>query len=336
MARTGSEDSDSLFKCLGSVYGLKVLCTDREGSGMFSDEFNPVRLSLVAFIGALILEIILTFATGLKEAFTVREIPTHLAALLVGALAGLVFELFRVIISTTRQTLSVATEMQASFETLTTKIKYQDEALGMLLKCPRHNDVLTRLVKASISDNFRNIPLVGVPSYLDFLRSAIVHSDGYEGIQRKPLSWFRDSGGGAYLNELKHRSMHFKTRLIILDEVDLAQWETDLKDKNCLDYYWRHTGNVSTYWMTAESFLANFPNWQTVPRDLALYDRQLVILYDERTRILSFDVLDSASRIVQLFQSIEQLSTQKLPALHKLDMPEDLSDRYDSSSRFRD
>jgi hypothetical protein len=291
---------------------------------MFDQEFNLVRLALVAFAGALILEVILTFATGVRESFTVGEIPAHLAALLVGALVGLLFELFRMIISTTGKTLNVAMEMQVSFETLTTKITYQDEALAILLKSPRHNDTLSRLVKASISDNFRNIPLVGVPAYLEFLRCAVAHSDGWEGVQRKPLSWFKASGGGSYLNELRLRSMSYKTRLIIIDKADLPQWEADLQNKDCLEYYWIHTGKVATYWMTAEDFLQSFPKWETVPRDLALYDRQLIISYDEHTQILSFDVLDGTSRIVQLFQSIEQ---QGLPALHELAMPEGLTDR---------
>jgi hypothetical protein len=291
---------------------------------MFDHEFNLVRLTLVAFAGALILEVILTFATGLRETFTVGEIPAHLAGLLVGALVGLLFELFRVIISTTGKTLNVAMEMQTSFETLTTKIKYQDEALALLLKSPRHNDTLSRLVKASISENFRNIPLVGVPAYLEFLRCAVAHSDGWEGVQRKPLSWFKDSGGGPYLNELRVRSMSYKTRLIIIDKTDFPQWEADLQDKDCLEYYWNSTGQVTTYWMTAEDFLRSFPKWETVPRDLALYDRQLIISYDEHTRILSFDVLDCTSMIVQLFQSIEQ---KGLPALHELVLPEGQIDR---------
>jgi hypothetical protein len=294
---------------------------------MFDNEFNLPRLALVAFTGAFILEVILTFTSGLRQAFTIGEIPAHLAALLVGALVGLLFELFRMIISTTGRTLKVATEMKASFETLTMKINYQDQALAMLLKSPRHNDVLTRLVKASISDNFRNIPLVGVPSYLEFLRSAIAHSDGWEGVQRKPLSWFREAGGGSYLKELKRRSMSYKTRLIIIDKADYPRWEADLQDKDCLEDYWKNTGQVATYWITAEDFLASFPNWDVVPRDQALYDRELIISYDEQTRMLSFDVLDNTDRIVQLFQSIERLSAQGLPFLHELVMPEGLTDR---------
>lgn len=37
----------------------------------------------------------------------------------------------------------------SEFEALAVKITYQDEALDMLLACPRHNDVLSQLIKAS-------------------------------------------------------------------------------------------------------------------------------------------------------------------------------------------
>lgn len=64
-----------------------------------------------------------------------------------------------------------------------------------------------------MSGNFRNIPLVGISSYLDFLRKAVEHSDGYEGVQRKPLSWFKETGAGSYLRDLKGRKMSNKRSL---------------------------------------------------------------------------------------------------------------------------
>ena len=280
-------------------------------------KFKLVRLALGAFLGALTLEIVLTFAIGLRDAFTVGQVPAHLSALLVGGLVGWMFELFR-------EMLREAASVQARFEALTVKITYQDKALDMLLACPRHNDALSQLIKASISDNFKNVPFVGVPAYLNFLRRAIVHSDGYEGIQRKPLRWFKDAGGGVYLSDLRRRNMSYKTRLFIIDEADLGQWNEDLSDKECVKYYWANTGDVSTYWMTAADFLKNFPTWTSVPRDLAMYDRQLLISYDEQAHMLSFDIVGRDSNIVRLFQSIEQLALQGIPALQKLVMPDDV------------
>ena len=62
-----------------------------------------------------------------------------------------------------------------------------------------------------------------------------------------------------------------------------------------------------------------FPNWRSAPRDLALYDRQLLIAYDDQANLLSFDVISADSDIPQLFNSIDQLAAQGLPVLHKLE-----------------
>jgi hypothetical protein len=288
---------------------------------MRDSDIKIVRLAIVSLCGAVILEIIVIFATfgaSPRAAFTVREIPTHLAAIVVGGLAGWFFELFREMTGTTAEILHVAKGMQTEFEALTAKIRYQDEALTMLTRCPRHNEALTSLVKASISDNFRLIPQVGAPDYLDFLQRAIVHSDGYEGIQRNSLSWFRETDGGAYLNALKVRKMRHKTRLFIIDETILDQWNRDRKDEECLRYYWSNTGDVKTYWITVSDFKKNFPAWPSPPEDLALYDRQLLIAYDQPGKLLRFDILDEASPEIRLFETIER-DPDRVAHLHLLE-----------------
>ena len=157
-------------------------------------EFKVARLALVAFIGALILEIALTFALGLREAFTVRQIPAHLAAVLVGALAGWIFELIREITATTAETLQVAQQMQTSFEAFTARITYQDKALDMLMACPRHNDALSRLIKASISDNYKKIPLVRAPVDVSISSGVHLFIQMAMRLNGRPLSWFMKSG----------------------------------------------------------------------------------------------------------------------------------------------
>jgi len=284
---------------------------------MDDQNLNWARLALVAFVGALILEVVLTFATGLKAAFTVRQIPAHLAALLVGSLAGWLFELFREMTKVTHEALRVAAHLEVSIRALTTKITYQDEALGMLTSCPRHNEALTSLIQASMGENFRNIPLVGVSSYLEFLRKAIEHSDGYEGIQRKPLSWYKLTGAGSYLGDLKRRDMEYKKRLLIIDKDDEDQMKADLADHGVLEYYWSNTGAVTTYWMTSRDFVANFPGMK-IPEDLALYDKRLLIAYDEGTKILTFDVIDKESSVRRLFDAVDQLEPYEVGFLHEL------------------
>jgi hypothetical protein len=282
-------------------------------------KLRVARLALVSFVGALVLEIVLTFALGLREAFTISQVPAHLAALLVGGLAGWLFELLREMTAVTAEMLSSAQNMQARYEALTDKIQYQEKALDMLIACPRHNAALTRLIKTSISVNFKSIPLVAVSDYLAYLRQAIVHSDGYEGISRNTLSWFRDAKRGAYLNNLRQRNMQYKTRLFIINEENRAQWNADLNDLECQQYYWRNTGNVETFWMLSENFRDNFPSWgDELPKDFALYDRQLLISYDERMQLLYFDVFTGESRESALFKSIRQMVQDEMPIIHRL------------------
>jgi hypothetical protein len=52
---------------------------------------------------------------------------------------------------------------------------------------------LSELIKASINDNFGSIPDVGVAAYLRVLSLAINHAERYEGIQRNPFPWYRDT-----------------------------------------------------------------------------------------------------------------------------------------------
>jgi len=57
---------------------------------------------------------------------------------------------------------------------------------------------------------------------------------------------------------------------------------------------WSIAGNtlpsVETYWMSVSDFRFTFPG-RDVPRDLALYDRQLLVAYDESRLILRVDVV---------------------------------------------
>jgi hypothetical protein len=279
---------------------------------VLNHDFKVVHLALVAFLGALILEIVVMFAVGLREMFTVKQIPVHLAALLVGALAGWLFELLREITATTAETLREA-------QALTMKITYQNEALDMLITCPDHYAALSHLIKTSMSDNFRYIPLVGPPQYLEFLRFALAHASEYEGIQRKPLDWYLKAGGAKYLSDLRKQKMRRKIRLFIIDESDRQQWENDLKDLDCLNYYWESTGaTVETYWMYTNDFLTNFPTWHTPPKDLALYDRHLLISYDESAQLLFFDVLDNNDKIAEIFRSIQGQGRDDIRNLHSL------------------
>jgi hypothetical protein len=92
------------------------------------------------------------------------------------------------------------------------------------------------------------------------------------------------------LEALREKPMTTKTRLVLVDDDDLEAMQQDLADPAVMEYYWQHTGSVETYWMSVGDFRFTFPG-RDVPRDLALYDRQLLVAYDESKLILRFDVV---------------------------------------------
>jgi len=284
--------------------------------------FNPLRLVLVSLIGSVTLEIVLIFSVGVNESFSAAKIPSHLGAILAGGFGGWMFELIRESTLATEQAIREVATLETSVAALTAKITYQDKALGMLLSCPRHNEVLTELIKTSMNDNFRVVPLIGTPAYTEFLKTAIEHSDGYEGIHRNLLRSYRDAGTGSYLYDLKRRSMKYKTRLFIIDDDLAGHMQEDLGNAEVLDYYWRHTGAVRSYWMTVAEFKNSFPGIR-VPPDLALYDRQLVIAYDENKQILTLDVTDKLGEECRLFDALNSMISRGFSVLKEIQQPDE-------------
>jgi hypothetical protein len=288
---------------------------------MRQDQFSYVRLTRSSVLGALIalvFDFVVTFLTSSQTAFSVQRIPSYLAFLLVGFAGGWLFELFKIQTEVTAQSGRALTELEGSVQTLTNKITYQDQALAMLISAPRHTEALTALIKASLMDNFRNIPYVGVPTYLQLLSSAIRHSDGYEGIQRNPFRWYRDTNAGHYLNGLRNKQMSVKTRLVLIDDHELPIMQQDLADEDVMGYYWRHTGDVETYWMSVSEFRRAFPGL-VVPRDLALYDRQLWVAYDETTQTLAFNVLPKDAVECRLFEDLHEMIMRGSPELKRVE-----------------
>jgi hypothetical protein len=96
--------------------------------------------------------------------------------------------------------------------------------------------------------------------------------------------------------------------------------ESDLSDESTLQYYWSHTGGVATYWITSRDFVATFPGVE-IPGDLALYDRQLLITFDEQTKMLAFDVLKKESGVGRLFDDVDRLKQYNVEFLHELPLP---------------
>jgi hypothetical protein len=273
------------------------------------------RLAGVALIGALALETVLILSDGLEDAFTVQRIPSHLVALVVGTLIGWMYELLRELNRATELSLQQFASMRTSIESLTSRIKYQDEALSMLTSCPRHNEVLTALIEASMRDNFRSIPYVGEADYLRFLTKAIDHSDGYEGVHRVPLSWFLKYP--SYLDALRQRNMSYKTRIFIIDDDDVIQMERELADPQLLNYYWEHTGSVASFWISTTAFKRHCPGIR-IPTDFGLYDRELLIAYDGDRQLLHFNTLAKNNPVKRIFSIQRELQGRNIQAFKEI------------------
>jgi hypothetical protein len=288
---------------------------------MQSDHLNYRRLvgsSLVGALIGLVFDFAVTFLTRTGNTFAYRQIPSYLAFGIVGFAGGWLFELFKVQAEVTDDAVRAVDAMSHSVERLTRRIGFADQALGMLTDAPRHAEVLSALIKASLADNFRNIPYVGVPTYLRLLGIAVSHAESYEGIHRFPFRWYADTQAGQYLGALRDKEMRVKTRVLIIDDADLPAMCEDLDNHAVMDYYWQHTGAVATYWMTVGEFHRAFPG-RKVPDDLALYDRQLWVAYDEVTQTLNFDVVGNDAAECQLFDDLQEMISRSAPELKSVE-----------------
>src|SRR2546421_11858383 len=123
-----------------------------------ASELSPWRLVGVAFLGAIALEAVLLFSIGVAGTFSIRQIPSHVAALTVGTIGGWPYGLFRGLHSTTKASLQQLTALRASVEALPRKISYQGKGVSMLVSGPPHHEGVTALIKAAMRYNFNNIP----------------------------------------------------------------------------------------------------------------------------------------------------------------------------------
>ena len=288
-----------------------------------TDHLRYRRLVLSALVGALLgllFDFVVTSLTGAQSPFSLGQLPSYVGFGVVGFAGGWLFELFKAQTEVTQESAKVLDEMRASVEQLTRRITYQDRALEMLTDSPRHNEALGALLKASLADNFRSIPMVGVPAYLRLLSLAINHADTYEGTHRNTFRWYADRKAGHYLEALRNKKMAVKRRFVVIDDADLDALLEDLADPEVMDYYWQHTGDVETFWMTAGEFRHAFPG-RDVPVDLALYDRQLWVAYDEDTKTLTFDVLPPEADVCRLLDDLHEMIGRQAPELKRVERP---------------
>jgi hypothetical protein len=263
---------------------------------MLKNTWRPFLLPVI--IGTALSEVV-NYALAPDNYF--KSPPKVIFSFIIGAAIGWMYEVIK-------QQSELLFESFSQLDNLSKSLEYQQEALTMLLKCRRHGEALTALLSDSIGEKYRYIAFVNETTYLSYLVKAIKHSNRYEGVQRKPVSWFKDAQGFRknYLNTLRDQQMRLKIRIFVIDDEDLAQMKHDLSDSDLMDYYWSNTGiDVKTFWISSSSFKRNFPEHKLV-EDFALYDGQLLIKYDEDRQTVIFDVLENLSEEAHIFKRLQQ------------------------------
>lgn len=273
-----------------------------EGMRGMEELLNGRRLrweALRAALGGVILVEVVNFLLDPPSAADPVDWSAVAAVAVVGAIIGWMYELARSMTALINRSL-------AQFEALSNKLEYQEQALSMLLRCRRHGEALSELLSDSIGKNFRNIAFVDENRYLHYLTTAIHHSDGFEGVQRKPVRWFEQEGTAPYLRHLRERRMRTKTRVFVIDDGDEGAMRADLDNPQTMSYYWSHTGtDVRTFWITQSTFRRSFRGLD-VPDDFALYDKQLLIAYDPDRQVVTFDLLEPGSSEHRIFDKLRE------------------------------
>jgi hypothetical protein len=79
--------------------------------------------------------------------------------------------------------------------------------------------------------------------------------------------------------------------------------------------------------MSVSDFRFTFPG-RDVPRDLALYDRQLLVAYDESRLILRVDVVRRDAGVCRLFDDVTEIISRHTPSLKRVEPPVGRACRY--------
>jgi hypothetical protein len=184
-------------------------------------------------------------------------------------------------------------------------LEFQDEPLKMLISTKKHAETLGLLLSDSLKEKYRFISYVDENKYLGYLSAALSATKKYEGVQRQPVRWFRDNSSGVterYLHDLRDHRMKERVRIFILEDEQEELMKEDLANAELMQFYWEHTGDVETYWITTTQLTKFYPAIRSIPKDFGLYDEELLIEYDSPTLTLFFDILQPDSRRRDLFR----------------------------------
>jgi hypothetical protein len=238
-------------------------------------------------------------SVGVLDLLDKNVYPHLIVGLFIGGILGGMFHI-------TREMQNALDLSIGQLDDVSKAIKFQKRALVMLLKSGHFGGLLERLIRDSIVSKFTHIAFVSPIEYLTYLIDAIQYSNSYHGIQRKPIYWFKENSAEVYLRTLRSKKMAEKVRIFLIDDAEVEMMLENLNESSIMDWYWENTGiTVQTYWIACRDFDRHWPG--LIHReDFALYDRTLLIKYDETRQVLSFDLVEDSRPESLIFNKLKE------------------------------
>jgi hypothetical protein len=259
---------------------------------------SPAMRSLsYAVVGAMIL-------LTVEAAFNIRDLQgpgllSYMASAVVGAIVGWIYDLGTRMNEVTRESIEKMKELSQILE-------FQQRPLRLLAEAKVHAATVGILLKESIGEQYRTITAVDSNRYMWFLRQAIDNSMRFHAVMRNRIRWWQDnSDGESYLRDIAGRRMKERIRIFIINDDQVLAMQEDLADPHLMDFYWRCTGPVDTFWIGNSDLLASYSDLK-VPDDFALFDSELLICYDSARQTVFFDIVDEHALERRVFAKLQQ------------------------------
>lgn len=168
---------------------------------------------------------------------------------------------------------------------------FRDNPFGIFKIDTKHTGVLGSLIYKGLKQSFTKIQKINDSGYLKLLQEALIVTNEFRGVNRKPINWFiRTDGGKNFLEKLRDKKMDIKKRIFIISDKEVEEMEKDLQNNDMMSRFWNLTGDqVETYWVT-ETILESEYNIGECIEDFAIYD-DLIIKYNQEKE-LDYKIVD--------------------------------------------
>jgi hypothetical protein len=263
----------------------------------------------------------------------IKSIVTGTLGVIAGVLVGILYEVIQTFQSIVERLESRIEALEHLHEALNAQLApiTTFPAMQMFSDPKAFGRVFWSLAKDSLM-KARWIASVTENQYLNYLSLALAASKRYQGIQRKPMRWFRGTTGATdYLGKLREQKMASKVRIFVIDDDDVESMRKDIADPVLLKFYWEQTGpDVVTWWISAHELSRLNAD---VVDDCALYDGHLFIQYDGAMQTLFFDLKDGhgdaeIDRTGKIFKALdEQIQVGRLEPFQLILPPGDANPR---------